>query len=92
MPFSSKHRVIEHIAATSEIERATAEKAYNAFLAYIEQSLKKNETVYLPDFGSFSVGKRSARMGKLPNGTVIKIRSKKVAKFSAYKHLRDAVN
>jgi nucleoid DNA-binding protein len=92
MPHTSKHRAIDYIASMAEIDKETASKAYNAFLAFAVQSLKKNESVYLPDFGVFTVEKRNARTVRLPNGTVVKVRSKKVAKFNAYKHLRDAVN
>ena len=92
MPYSSKSKIIQRICTTADITHDSAEKAYQALLDYICQRLKCNETVYIPDFGRFAVAKRSARLARLPNGELIKVKSKKVATFRAYKHLKDAVN
>ena len=49
--------------------------------------------VTLVGFGTFYVGKRSARSGRNPRtGATIKIRAAKVPKFRAGKALKDAVN
>ena len=47
---------------------------------------------FLIGFGTFSVGKRNARVGRNPQtGKEIKIAAKKVAKFKAGKALSDLV-
>ena len=47
----------------------------------------------LVGFGSFYVGRRTARQGRNPRtGAAIKIRAAKVPKFRAGKALKDAVN
>jgi DNA-binding protein HU-beta len=48
--------------------------------------------VTLVGFGTFSVGRRKARVGRNPQtGKEIKIPARKVAKFAPGKALRDAV-
>ncbi|MBI1725375.1 MAG: HU family DNA-binding protein, partial [Candidatus Tectomicrobia bacterium] len=57
------------------------------------KALKKGDRVSLVGFGTFSVSKRSARMGRNPQtGEAIKIKAAKVPKFSAGKTLKDMVN
>ena len=56
-------------------------------------SLRKGDVVTLVGFGSFYVGKRTARQGRNPRtGDAIRIRAAKVPKFRAGKALKDAVN
>lgn len=92
MPHSSKKAAIEFISNVVGLTPIQAEQAYTALFQFVKQSLKKNETVYFPEFGAFSVEKRSARSCRLPNGTIIKVKSKKYPKFKPYKNLKDTVN
>jgi DNA-binding protein HU-beta len=72
--------------------KAEAEKAVNVILESVKKALKKGDRVTLIGFGTFSVAKRSARMGRNPqNGNLIKIAAKKVPKFTAGKALKGAV-
>jgi len=49
--------------------------------------------VTLVGFGTFYIGKRSARTGRNPRtGAAIKIKAAKVPKFRAGKELKDSVN
>jgi nucleoid DNA-binding protein len=69
-----------------------AEAALDCVLASITKALKKNDTVTLVGFGTFKVGKRTARTGRNPQtGEEIKIKAKKVPKFVAGKGLKEAV-
>ena len=55
--------------------------------------VRKGGTVTLVGFGSFYVGKRTARQGRNPRtGAAIKIKAAKVPKFRAGKELKDSVN
>jgi DNA-binding protein HU-beta len=73
-------------------KKKTAEEAVNCVLETITGALKKDEAVTLVGFGTFKVFKRAARTGRNPQtGKAIKIKAKKVPKFSAGKKLRDAV-
>jgi nucleoid DNA-binding protein len=56
------------------------------------KTVKKGGKVALVGFGTFSSGKRKARIGRNPQtGAAIKIPARKVPKFSAGKSFKDAV-
>ncbi len=87
-----KSDLVEKIADDSGISKAAADRALNSLLANVTKELKKGERVALVGFGTFSISKRSARMGRNPQtGEAIKIKATKVPKFSAGKTLKDAV-
>jgi len=69
-----------------------AEEAVTCVLDTITKTLKKGQSVTLVGFGTFSVGRRKARIGRNPQtGKEIKIPAKKVPKFSPGKALKNAV-
>lgn len=73
-------------------KKAMAEDAIDCVLDTIAKALKKGDKVTLIGFGTFSVSKRAARIGRNPQtGTKIKIKAKKVPKFVAGKKLKDMV-
>ncbi len=85
--------MIDAIAKSAGLSKASAGDALDATLAAIRVTLKKGQSVTLVGFGTFKVGKRAARTGRNPRtGEAIKIRAAKVPKFSAGKALKDAVN
>lgn len=89
----NKTELIEHIAKSADISKAAATRSLDAAISAIKVTLKKNGTVTLVGFGTFSVGKRAARVGRNPRtGEAIKIKSAKVPKFKPGKGLKDAVN
>jgi DNA-binding protein HU-beta len=58
----------------------------------VTKTLKKGDKVTLVGFGTFSVSKRKARKGRNPQtGEVIKIKAKKVVKFSVGTGLKKSV-
>ncbi|SDH59137.1 MULTISPECIES: HU family DNA-binding protein [unclassified Nitrosomonas] len=89
----NKSDLIDAIAESAGISKASAGDALNGALSAIKAALKKNESVTLVGFGTFKVGKRAARTGRNPRtGAVIKIKAAQVPKFTAGKALKDAVN
>ena len=89
----NKTELIEHMAQTADISKAAATRALEALIFAVKTTLKKDGSVTLVGFGTFSVGKRSARIGRNPRtGESIKIKAAKVPKFKAGKGLKDAVN
>ena len=80
-----------------EVEKFTCTKkeaagAVDAVFAAISKALKKGGDVAIAGFGTFKVAKRAARTGRNPQtGKEIKIKAKKVPKFTAGKGLKDAV-
>ncbi len=89
----SKADIVDRIADEAGISKAASEKAVNAFIGAVTTSLKKGQSVTLIGFGTFSVGKRAARVGRNPKtGAEIKIKAKKIARFKPGSALKTAVN
>lgn len=89
----NKSELVEYIAASADISKAAAARSLDAVIEAVKDTLKKNDSVTLVGFGTFSVGERAARSGRNPRtGEVIKIKSAKIPKFKAGKALKDAVN
>jgi DNA-binding protein HU-beta len=89
----NKTELIEHIAKQADISKAAAARALEAVIGGVKSTLKKNNSVSLVGFGTFSVGKRAARSGRNPRtGAAIKIKAAKVPKFRPGKALKDALN
>ncbi len=88
----TKAELIASIGKEAKISKAAAEKAVNAFTNTVMKALKKGDKLTLPGFGTFSVAKRKARIGRNPQtGKEIKIPATKVAKFRPGNLLKNAV-
>lgn len=88
----NKADLIGHIATAADIPKAKAEKALNAFVTGVSKALKKEESVTLVGFGTFSVSRRAARKGRNPQtGDEIRIPATRAPRFKAGKSLKDAV-
>ncbi|MBS0318929.1 MAG: HU family DNA-binding protein [Proteobacteria bacterium] len=89
----NKNDLIDAIAQHADISKAAAGRALDATVESIRTSLTKGDMVTLVGFGSFYVGKRTARTGRNPRtGGEIRIDAAKVPKFRAGKALKDALN
>jgi DNA-binding protein HU-beta len=72
--------------------KTSAEKAINAFIASVCDSLRKGRRVTIGNFGTFVVARRAARNGRNPRtGKTIRIPACRVPRFKASRSLRDAV-
>ncbi|MCL5010749.1 MAG: HU family DNA-binding protein [Patescibacteria group bacterium] len=88
----TKEDIIAAVAKATECTKKCADISVNTVMNEIEKSLKTGKDVVLTGFGTFSVGKRAARVGRNPQtGASIKIPARKVPKFKAGKGLKDAV-
>lgn len=88
----TKEELIAKMAASAGITKVAAGNALHAFTGAVTSSLKKGQRVSLVNFGTFTVSKRKARMGRNPRtGEALKIPAAKVPKFSAGKILKSAV-
>ena len=85
--------MIDYIAESADISKAAAQRALDATVASIQNSLAQGGMVTLVGFGTFYVGDRAARSGRDPRtGNTIEIKAAKVPKFRAGKALKDALN
>jgi DNA-binding protein HU-beta len=88
----TKAELIASVGKEAKISKASAEKAVNAFTNTVMKALKKGDKLSLTGFGTFSVAKRRARIGRNPqSGKEIKIPATRVAKFKAGNLLKGAV-
>ena len=89
----NKAELIEAVATSADLSKASAARAVDAALEAIEKALKKGDSVTLVGFGTFVVRKRAARIGRNPRtGETIKIKASKVPAFKAGKALKVAIN
>ncbi len=87
----NKGQLVE-VVAKALGSKSAAEKAINSTLKAITDAMKKGDKVTLVGFGTFAVAKRAARTGRNPQtGKEIKIKAKKVPKFTAGKALKDTI-
>jgi DNA-binding protein HU-beta len=88
----TKAELVDAVAKSASLTKASAEKAVGAFITTVSGALKKGDRVTLVGFGSFEVASRKARTGRNPQtGKEIKIAAAKVPKFRPGKALKDAV-
>ncbi len=89
----NKAELIDALADSAELSKASAARALDSAIEIITKALKKGDSVTLVGFGTFSVRKRAARIGRNPRtGESIKIKASKVPGFKAGKALKDAIN
>lgn len=86
----TKEELISKIAADAKISKVQAKAAVHSLMDGIRKTLKKGGRLSLVGFGTFSISKRKARMGRNPRtGKEIKIAARRVARFKAGKALAD---
>jgi DNA-binding protein HU-beta len=89
----NKTELIDRIAESADISKASAGRALDAALEAITDSLKQADPVALVGFGTFTVRDRAARTGRNPQtGQPIQIAAAKVPAFKPGKALKDALN
>ena len=89
----NKSELIDAIAESTDLSKASATRALDAVIDTVAGSLKDGDQVVLVGFGTFSVKDRAARTGRNPQtGAPIEIAAAKIPSFKAGKALKDAVN
>ena len=89
----NKTELIVALAQKADLSKKDAEKALNAFVEVVTDSLKAGEKVQLVGFGTFEAKDRPARVARNPRtGEEIQIEASKNVSFKAGKALKDSVN
>lgn len=89
----TKNELVDLVATVAEISKAAANKAVDAVVAGITQTLDKGDTITVPGLGTFYVGNRKERTGRNPRtGEAIAIPAAKVPRFRAGSKLKEEVN
>jgi len=88
----TKEDLIESMVKATECSKKCAGDCLNLILENITKALKAEKDVVLTGFGTFSISRRKARIGRNPQtGATIKIAAKKAVRFKAGKALKEAV-
>lgn len=88
----NKEDLVKQIAEKSQLTKENANKAIDALIQTITESLKKGEPVALTGFGTFKVTQRAERQGRNPRtGAAITIAAATVPSFTAGKTFKEAV-
>jgi len=88
----TKTEFVAKIAEKTGSTKVDADKAVQAFLETVTETLKAGDKITFTGFGSFEVTEREAREGRNPQtGETIQIAASKSPKFKAGKGLKDAL-
>ncbi|HEY4522406.1 MAG TPA: HU family DNA-binding protein [Candidatus Paceibacterota bacterium] len=89
---ANKMDLVERVASTINCTKADAERAVEAIIDMITDTLKNGQEVSIAGLGIFEAKMRAGRTGRNPRtGETIQIKSMRVPKFRASKTLKDAV-
>jgi DNA-binding protein HU-beta len=89
----NKQELVDAVAAATGESKAATAAALDAIFETVTSAVTEGDVVQLIGFGSFSMGARSARVGRNPaTGAEIQIPAAKTVKFTAGKAFKDAVN
>ncbi len=89
----SKGDLISYVAQETKLTKVDAEKVVTAVFAGITNSLQQGQDARFIGFGSFSIVKSAARVGRNPKtGEEIQIKASNRPVFKAGKELKAAVN
>jgi DNA-binding protein HU-beta len=88
----TKAELVAVLAKSSGGSKTAAERAFNAFVLGIVESLRKGRRVTISGFGTFVVARRAARNGRNPRtGSTIKIPPARVPRFRPSRVLKTVV-
>ena len=88
----TKAELVVVMAKATGSTKSSAERALDAFLAAIRDSLRKGRRVTISGFGSFAVTRRAERNAKNPRtGKTMRIPAARVPRFKPSKSLKSAV-
>ncbi len=90
----NKAELLTKISEKSKLSKVESERALNAFVETVTETLADGEKVQLVGFGTFESRARKAREGRNPRNPeeVIKIPASNAPVFKAGKSLKEAVN
>jgi DNA-binding protein HU-beta len=88
-----KVELVEAVAVATGLTKADAGRSLDATIETITKALVKGDKVPLVGFGTFTVSRRAARMGRNPQtGAEVKISARNAVGFKAGSALKEAVN
>ena len=88
----TKTQLVGKLAEDTGISRKQAEEVLTTLVDTIRKTVKKGDTVKIPDLGGWRLRSMKARMGRNPQtGEAIKIPARKKVGFTVAKSFKQAV-
>jgi DNA-binding protein HU-beta len=89
----TKQEFVAELASRSQLSQRDAERALNAMLDTVTDTLKARDSISFTGFGKFSTSDRAARTGVNPRNPAEKVQipAATVPRFSAGSQLKQAV-
>jgi DNA-binding protein HU-beta len=88
----NKQELIAKIAKDAGLSKTAAAGAVDSFFDGVTKALKKGDSITFVGFGTFKTSQRKARTARNPQtGAPIKIKARRVVRFTAGKALKQAV-
>ena len=89
----NKAEMIKRVARDAKITKIEAAKVIDSIVSLITRALKRGERTILVGFGTFSVKRRKARMGRnIQTGEPLKIPARRVVRFTSSKVLKEKIH
>jgi len=89
----NKTQLVDALSLAADLSKSKAAEVLDLTLNEITRALSAGDQVVIARFGTFTVKKRAARVGRDPRtGGALQIPEAMVAGFKAGKALKDAVN
>jgi len=89
----NKAELSAKLADKLEVTKVKGAEIIDAFVDVVKNAVKAGEKVSLMGFGSWEAKQKAARVGRNPQtGKEIKIKAKRVPKFTAGKEFKESVN
>ena len=88
----NKSELVAKIAKDADLSKTAATTAVDSFFEGVTKALKKGESITFVGFGTFKTSQRKARTARNPQtGAPIKIKARRVVRFTAGKTLKNTV-
>ncbi len=88
----NKADLVHILCAEADLNKTQSKKAIESLVRSVTRALKRGDRVTLSGFGVFSVYQRQSRNGRNPQtGATIKIKARRVAKFTPGVDLRKSI-
>lgn len=89
----TKIKIVEKLHLSIGLSRSECAMFLDIFFKRVLESLSKNESVKIANFGSFSIKKKSSRIGRNPKTKEeFTISARKVIKFKTSNFLTNKIN
>jgi DNA-binding protein HU-beta len=89
----TKAELVSDVASRAGVSKVDAENILDAYFSSVVESAKRGDKTSWPLFGSFSVTRRAARIGRNPRtGETIPVPASNAIRFTASSSLKSALN